>query len=159
MDKAQLKKLITKDKYQVFLFACPATMPLSFALHPWFVVNRKGIISRWEVFWIPQEWKTRWGHLHKNFYSPLQGIAKFFFTEKYLWGNGRLLGYVEGDSGSLASQMADFIENSPQSYPYCHTYSLKGPNSNTYVQWVLNKFPQSNLCLPWNSFGKNFLAI
>ena len=94
--------------------------------------------------------------MHKDFYTPSQGIAKWWFTEKYTWGPGKLLGYVEGDEQSLAGQMAGLIESSPQEYPYCDTYSLKGPNSNSYVQWVLNHFPHSGLRLPWNCFGKNY---
>lgn len=33
-------------------------------------------------------------------------------------------------------------------------YKLTGPNSNTYTQWVLNKFPEWDIKLPWNAFGK-----
>lgn len=150
MDNASFEKLIKPDQYQVFLFTCPAQLPFGFARHPWLVVNRKGSVSRWEVFWQPQkEWKARWGHLHKDFYEPTQGIAKYFFSEKYLW-KGRSQGYVEGD---VARRMADLIEASPEAYPYCDRYSLKGPNSNTYVEWILAQFPESNLRLPWNSFG------
>jgi hypothetical protein len=98
----------------------------------------------------------RWGHLHKDFYDPAQGISKYIFSNKYLWESVELLGYVEGDEQSIAGQMADLVESSPQAYPYCLKYSLLGPNSNTYVQWVLNQFPQSGLRLPWNCFGKNY---
>jgi hypothetical protein len=50
--------------------------------------------------------------------------------------------------------MAEFIENSPNTYSYCNQYLLRGPNSNSYAQWVLNKFPEANLSLPWRHFGK-----
>lgn len=148
------EELIDKDKYQVFLLACPANLPYSFVGHPWFVVNRRGIISRWEIFWMPKKWETSWGHLHKNFYSPFQGIPKFFFSERYLWRQVKLLGYIEGNENSLAVRMADFLEISSRVYPYCYQYSLIAQNSNTYVQWVLNHFPESGLKLPWNSFGR-----
>ncbi len=52
--------------------------------------------------------------------------------------------------------MVECIENSPHNYPYCGHYSYIGPNSNTYVQWVLDAFPESGLKLPWNAFGKGF---
>jgi len=123
------EQLLKTDKYQVFLFVCPATMPFSFGCHPWSVVNKSGTVSRWKVFWRPQEWETRWGHLHKNFYAQQQGITKYFFSDKYLWGSSKLLGYIEGGVGSLANQMSDFIESSPQSYPYCYTYSLSVPTA------------------------------
>jgi hypothetical protein len=112
-------------------------------------------VSRWEVFWRPvQKWPARWGHLHKDFYAVTQGLAKYFFTEKYLWKNGTtLIGCIEGD---VAREMADFIEATPRSYPYRDTYSLWGPNSNTYAAWVLSQFPAAGIALPWNAFGTSF---
>lgn len=156
MNEQDFNRLLKNDKYQVFLFACPATLPYAFARHPWFVVNQKGNISRWEIFWRPQYGHLlRWGHLHKDFFPPLQGIEMFFLSQKHFWGSGTLRGYVEGDEGSLAARMAACIECSGETYPYCRTYSLLGPNSNTYVQWVLDQFPESGLHLPWNAFGKH----
>jgi hypothetical protein len=144
------------DKYQVFLFTCPATVPLMFARHPWFVVNRKGKVSRWEVFFIPAKTATSWGHLARDFYEPFQGISIVFSSQKYLWKSIRLVGRVEGGEDSNAHRMTEFIESSPRSYPYCPRYSFFGPNSNTYAQWVLNSFPEAGLKLPGNSFGKGW---
>jgi len=155
MDEDTFKCLLKPDLYQVFLFTCPATLPYSFAQHPWFVVNQKGNVSRWEIFWQARYVHIfRWGYLHKDFYKLTQGVEMFLFSQKHFWGPGKLRGYVEGGEGSVAQRMAAFIENSGETYPHCQTYSLLGPNSNTYVQWVLNNFPGSNLRLPWNSFGK-----
>ena len=149
--------LLKKDRYQVFLLACPASIPVNFALHPWFVVNKKGTLSRWEVFCNPEvDWFLRWGHLHQDLYPPFQGTAMFFFSKKHVWREVRVLGVIEGDEGSLAHRMAEFIEASPETYSSCHRYSLTGPNSNTYAQWVLDRFPDCGLRLPWNSFGKNY---
>ncbi len=153
----QFEKLIDKNKYQVFVFAYRASFPLIFSTHSWLVVNNKGKISRWEIFWRPQKnWKNRWGHLHKDFYTPLEGIPAFFFTKKIHWNKFRLLGLVEGKNNSVAHKMVRFIENSPRSYPYRNRYRLTGPNSNTYIQWVLDSFPEFKVQLPWNAFGKNF---
>ena|SRR6185437_1902836 len=152
-----LEQFLNKDKYQVLLFTCPATVPFIFARHPWLVVNNRGVVSRWEVFWEPRRSKTSWGHLHKDFYPPTQGIEMFFFSSNFFFGQGTMHGYVEGGEGSVAQKMAEVIESSPQTYPYCNQYALKGPNSNTYVQWVLSQFPESGLKLPWNAFGKNFV--
>lgn len=38
--------LIDKEKYQVFVMGSPSNIPLNFALHPWFVLNKQGSISR-----------------------------------------------------------------------------------------------------------------
>ena len=150
----RFETLLRPDLYQVFLFVVTATFPFSFAKNPWLVVNKKGIVSRWEVFWEPNRSKTSWGHLHKDFYAPSDGIEMFFFSKKQ-FKHGKLFGVAEGGENSIAQRMAEFIEHSPDTYPHCYRYSLKGPNSNTYAQWVLNQFPQSGLTLPWNSFGKN----
>ena len=45
----QFEKLIDKNKYQVFVFYCPAYFPFNFFKHPWFVINKKGEISRYEI--------------------------------------------------------------------------------------------------------------
>ena len=153
----RFERLLKRDATQVFLLACPASLPNSFAVHPWFVVNRKGALSRWEIFWRPEiDWLLRWGHLHKNFYEPFDGIAVYPWKPTPQWQQVRLLGVV--DDEMLAARMADLIEESPEKYPYCNSYSLTGPNSNTYAQWVLNAVPECGLQLPWNSFGKGFIA-
>ena len=156
MKDDEFQGLIRHDAYQVFLFTCPATFPFSFASHPWFVVNRKGTVSRWEIFWeADKKDKMSWGHLHKDCWPPSQGIEMFFYSQKYFF-KSTLFDSIEGNEGSLAHRMADFIEESSQHYPYCQEYSLRGPNSNTYVQWVFDHFPECGIRLRWNSFGKRY---
>jgi len=44
--------------------------------------------------------------------------------------------------------------------PFRNEYKIyPGPNSNTFIQWVLNHFPNSGLKLPRNAFGKNYRGI
>jgi len=54
--------------------------------------------------------------------------------------------------------MADFIEKSKEAYPFLNRYSILGPNNNTFAQWVINHFPESNFQLPRNSFGRHYAA-
>ncbi len=150
---AFLEGVIKKDIYQVLLLTCPANMPFSFAVHPWFIINRKGTVSRWEVIFSLQNRNLSFGHLNKNLFPPFQGIEIFPYLYKYLW-QSTVLFSIEGDEKSVAAQMAKFIEESHNNYPHKEKYSFIGPNSNTYVQWVLNHFPESNMYLPWNAFGK-----
>jgi hypothetical protein len=154
MDSNLEENLIKKDKYQVFLCVCPANLPFSFATHPWFVINRKGTISRWGVSFSRRERDLSYGHLNKNLFPHFQGIEVFPFSQRYFW-KGSVMRSIEGDDDSLAAQMTEFIEMSNKNYPFTQKYKLVGPNSNTYVQWVLNHYPQSNMRLPWNSFGKD----
>jgi len=156
MTSEEFDKLIDKNKYQVFVFTCRAVLPFFFARHPWFVINKKGMISRWDVNFRKNRCKTAWNHLHKNLLPPTQGIAVIPYLDKIFW-KSKLLDYKEGQENSVISKAVNFIENSNNSYPYCNEYRLLGPNSNTYAQWVLNKFPELNIKLPWNSIGKNYI--
>ena len=165
-DREKFLNLVKKDKYQVFLFVSRANLPFFFATHPWLVVNNKGTISRFGVAWEKSMQpivafgelgpKGHWGHLYKNYFPPWQGIGVFPFSWRYFW-KGYLLQCIEGDENSTAKQIVEFVEKSGETYPYKENYSLLGPNSNTYVQWVLNHFPDSGLKLPWNAFGKKHL--
>ena len=143
---------VDTEKCQVFLFSCPGNLPFGFASHPWFVVNRFGVMSRWEVLFRKAKRKMSWGHVHKDFFPPFEGIEVLPFSRTFLW-KARLLGKAEGE---LAERMAEYIEGSPSTYPYCDTYFLTGPNSNTFVQRILNAFPEFSGVLPGNSFGKNY---
>ena len=151
MTDAEFQKLVRNDLYQTFLFTCFATVPFCFARHPWFVVNKKGKLSRWEIFWEPGRGPLSWQHLHRDFHPLAQGIEMFFYSDKHFFPS-RLEGYIEGSDGSLAARMAEHIEHSPQAYPYNTRYSLTAPNSITYVQSILDAFPKCNLHLPWNCY-------
>jgi len=155
MNSQEFDQLIKKDRYQVFVFTCPGSFPFIFARHPWFVVNKRGTISRWEVLFRKNLNNTSWGHLHKNFLPLFLGIEIVPFINVF-HHKAKLLNIIEGDENSTARKIADFIENSKENYPYCDKYSLFGPNSDTYGQWILDNFPELKIKLPWNCFGKNF---
>jgi hypothetical protein len=155
MNEKKFKGLIKKDKYQVFLFISKCKIPLIFASHPWFVISKKGKLSRWEILRAPGCCKTSWKHLHLNFLPPTIGLNIFSKKINYNW-KSKFLGSIEGDANSFVKKMIDVIEDSPKEYIFNKKYSLFGPNSNSYIQWILDKFPESNLKLPFNSFGKKY---
>lgn len=147
-----MNNLVEKDKYSVSILACPSSIPFNFARHPWFLLNKKGVLSRWEV----KHFKNKdSSHLFVDDQPPFQGINLTFFIKKYFWQAG-LVGHIEGGENSTAQKIVEFIENSEKTYPYLNGYSLLGPNSNTYVQWVLDKFPEFNIKLSWRFIGKGF---
>lgn len=146
------QELIDNTKYQVFLMYCFNVLPAFFATHPWFVINEKGKLSRYDVRRI----RTKEGEtVHINSIEPLSGIGLFSMKYPKRWP-ARLAGLVEGDKGSLAYEMVEFIKISAKDYPYANRYSLLGPNSNTYAQWVLDHFPNFSGRLKWWSFGKGY---
>lgn len=149
MENKNFENLIDKEKYQVFIFYCPAYLPFNFFRHPWIVLNKKGEISRWEIrHYINKENQT---YLFINNQSPFEGINKTLFL-KSKW-KANLLGFIEGDT---AFNVIDFIEKTKENYPYVNKYCGLGPNSNTYIQWVLNKFLEFNIKLSWQFIGKNY---
>lgn len=146
----QIKEKIDKNKNQVFILCCPAYFPFNFFRHPWLVLNKKGVISRWEVRHSAHTGTKN--HLFVNNQSPFEGINKSFFI-KSKW-KPKLLKKVEGE---LAEEIISFVENSKENYPYVYKYKGVGPNSNTYIQWVLNKFSDIDLKLSWRFIGKQYI--
>lgn len=153
----RLESLIKPDTYQVLLVTSPASFPLSFASHPWFVINKRGVLSRWGVGWRPQHYQpqSQWGHIALDACSPFQGLRALNVIRNLFWPC-TCLHVFEGDESSGVAKMIEIVENSPNTYPYKDLYSFFGPNSNTYAQWIIDQVPESGMTLPWNSFGKNY---
>ena len=158
MTTEEFEKLIDPTKYQVFLISCPAYFPINFAIHPWFVVNKKGILTRWEVGHSKEDSPNYFGYIRSDGLPFLKGLPVFSYSVPLNWGPRRikLIGRIEGDEDSAAHKIITFIEKATVNYPYRDTYHLLGPNSNTYIQWVLNAFPEWKIHLPRNAFGKNY---
>ncbi len=147
------EKRINPDNVQVFLFSCPALISLGIARHHWFVVNKKGNLSRWEVLIEQDCCGISWGHLHNNHENIFKGTGLVGLRFN-IFPKVRCDGLIEGGYGSVADKMARFIEDSNNTYPYCYEYSIFGPNSNTYIKWVLDHFPEFLVRLPWNAIGR-----
>ena len=150
MTSQEFEKLIDKEKYQVFILICPASLPFIFARHLFFVINKKGEISRWEVRFEKHSRGIVWGHIHKNASLPNQGIPIIPYIEKWCWP-ARLFLEINNNQKRI-----EIIEESKNNYPYKDRYFITGPNSNTYIQWILNQVPELKIDLPFNAFGKNY---
>jgi hypothetical protein len=148
-----MNQQINPNTYQVFLCTCPAIMPYSLARHTWLVINDHGDIERWEVLYFNNNQNQAWGHIHKNFYSPFEGIRVFPFTENLHWP----VSIRSKVDGRQAQNLIKTIRSTPDSYPHADRYELFGPNSNSYIQWVINQHPELSLDLPWNAVGKTFV--
>ena len=156
MKESEFKKLIKKDLYQVFLFSCPAHFPLVFARHHWFVTNNKGKLNRWEVMMYNNLSKQCKGHVCKNHSPVTQGINKFIWRQTPRW-KSKLKAQISGKKGSIAEKMVIYIEKNAMKDPLKEVYHIfPGPNSNTFIQWIINKFPKSGFKLGWRAIGKNY---
>lgn len=112
-----------------------------FAEHHWLVVCCESNADRWEVWQTPSECETSWGHLHRNLMRPSSGVGN---------GPGRVVRRWTGDDAVYLSHR---IESSPTAYPWHDRYRVfPGPNSNTYVQWVLGPL----YTLGWRGFGRRY---
>jgi hypothetical protein len=149
------ENLINNDLYQVFLFASPAHIPLSIWTHPWFVINKKGKLFRYEVLHKSNRSRPECGHIHVDNLPLFDGIEVFLFLKHPRW-NATLLGQIQGGENSAAQRMCDFIEHSICTYKNKDHYCLVGPNSNTYIQWVLDNSPEFTGRLKWNALGNEY---
>ncbi|GGY75212.1 hypothetical protein GCM10007071_23040 [Marinobacter zhanjiangensis] len=62
-------------------------------------------------------------------------------------------------SGHAASQLIPDIEQAIADYPYPDTYEAwPGPNSNTFVAWVIRRVPGLDVNLPNTAIGKDYLG-
>jgi Protein of unknown function (DUF3750) len=114
------------------------------AVHYWFVIREGKQEERWEIWQTKQVGKISWGHLHLNLMKGDRGVGNGDSVLENQWHN------------SSAQKITDIIRASPQIYPYNYLYRYyPGPNSNTYVQWILDKAEISyNLSI--RGIGKNY---
>ncbi len=119
------------------------------AWHHWFVVERAGGRDRWEVWQRARVGGIPTGHLHQNLMAPDRGV-----------GNGPSWVIHRWSDDDLAHELATRIEATPWTYPWCDRYlPLPGPNSNTYVQWVLRGHYQLGRNAPGWRYALRAVAI
>ncbi len=96
------------------------------AVHYWFVTKEVGHRDRWEIWHRSDDGGESVGHLHRNLMHP----------DAHVGGSPmRLERHWAGDS---ARRIANTLQLSWETYPYRDRYRVfPGPNSNTYVAWVL----------------------
>lgn len=164
MDEKDFNKIINKNKFQVLFMATPLPFPLNFINHTFIITNKKGVIHRWDVWARKHIIKEHnWGYLYEDLFKhPWDGNKKNPFSNllnfKTKRFNVKLFKKIEGDQNSLASKMINIIYDSKTNYAYVNKYILyPGPNSNTYVQWIINQLPNVKIKLPKNALGKNFI--
>src|SRR4051812_22710713 len=106
----KLEDLVDPAKYQIFLLRCPCNLPVSFARHHWFVVNKKGALSRWELLFRKDVHGQSWDYLHKDAFSPFSGIEVLPYQEKWCW-KAHLLETIEGGDDSDVANAISLIED------------------------------------------------
>jgi hypothetical protein len=117
-------------------------------VHYWFAVfePETGRWHRWEVWQQADAGGTSWGHVHKDVMNVDANV-----------GGGPML--VRGEwHGAQARALAQAIARSPE-YPDRGRYlAWPGPNSNTYISWVLRRAGVAADLEP-RGIGKDYLGL
>ena len=160
------------QSYKVSVYSSKLGIPLTFVTHTHIVTEHAGVQNRYDVF-APftlvhvESFEPYSGIIYKNLLPPETGFL-VWFRKKQWWRqdaahkrwNTTLVSETIGDEGSPAHKLFQLIEDDHlTTYPYkgIENYNMvKGPNSNTFVQWVANQVPECSLTLPWNAWGKGY---
>lgn len=116
------------------------------AVHYWFVIddNQNEYPQRWEIWQSKNLVASSWGHLHYNLMDATRGVGNGDSWLEMQW------------HGKEAENLQQIIQQTPSTYPYNHLYRYyPGPNSNTYVQWILDR-ADIDYPLSWRGWGKYF---
>lgn len=114
------------------------------AVHYWFVASDNGFRDRWEVWQSPNAGGASTGHLHRNLMHPDSSVGGGPTQLEKVW--------TDADARNISEALFE----SWKVYPFRECYrAVPGPNSNTYVAWVLNRAKISHR-LSWKAIGKNF---
>jgi len=152
--KETFEQEIEKGKWMFFIYSSPLPFPISFAAHTWIVTVSPDLkINRYEIHFFKN--KKNKSHLYINYQEPNSWIWKLIWN-KHPRYKANLLFKTSGNNNSLAQKAVKFIENNVNFYKFKNFYRhIPWPNSNTFTQWILDKFPEIKIKLPWNAFGKN----
>jgi Protein of unknown function (DUF3750) len=117
-----------------------------FAVHSWLAYKAEGAdaYERYDV--------TGWGVRHGR--PAVQRNLRS--TDGFWAGSAPMI--VAELRGAQAAAAIPKIEAAIEAYPYPDSYlSWPGPNSNTFVAWVLRSVPELGAELPPTAIGKDFL--
>lgn len=119
----------------------------AFAVHSWIALKPEGApaFERWDV--------VGWGVSR-----GLPAVRRDIRPVDGYWAGSRpeLVGQLEGEQAAAAIPK---IKAAIESYPYRDTYrTWPGPNSNTFVAWLIREVPELNVEMPANAVGKDFLG-
>lgn len=153
------------DTYAITIYSSPLFFPLWFVVHTHIVVARNGVTSRFEVLGrtpLARREKLLHGYLYKNVLPPEAGLYVICATSATSgigprWKTKKCSA-VTGGENSVAHRIYEFFEtDGVNKCPYIENYNMvRGPNSNTFTQWVTNQFPEAQLKLPINAWGKAY---
>lgn len=142
MKYLELKKIVSEEQNQVFLLNSRCAFPLWFVKHHYFLVSKKGELTRYEIAFEKNKKQKELGHLHINTREPLEGI-NVFLGINWKWKT-QLVNQVEGKT---ADKLIKILEKTPEEYVDKNNYRLISCNCNTFAQRIINQVPESKFKL------------
>ena len=128
---------------KVELLYAPLPWIGAIACHYWFVVTDASGRHRWEVWQTRNAGGTCVGHVHRDLKAPEDGVGG---------GPSRVAAQWSGEPAERIARVLNDVER----YPFCELYHYwPGPNSNTYVAWVLRE-ARVEQRLAWRGIGKSY---
>jgi hypothetical protein len=128
---------------KVQLWYAPLPYIGAIAWHYWFVVADETGRHRWEVWQTKNAGGSCIGHVHCDLKRPEDGVGG---------GPSRVAAVWEGEP---ARRIAAVLQNAAN-YPWCERYRMwPGPNSNTFVAWVLREAGVDQALDP-RGIGRNY---
>ena len=117
-----------------------------FAVHPWVATKKKDALE-YEVYQV-LGWR-QWRNL------PVVSIEPGIPDRKWYGKEPELLFELKGDA---AERMIPQIRKAAEAYPYQNFYGLwPGPNSNSFVSYIIRHTPGIYLELPPHAIGKDWI--
>lgn len=114
-----------------------------FAVHTWIATKEKGA-SEYRVHEV-----TGWRNYVVNS-RPGEPDRHWYGAKPELYADFR---------GADAQALIPAIYRAVQAYPYPTEYDAwPGPNSNTFIAWVIREVPGLDVALPSNAIGKDYLG-
>lgn len=118
-----------------------------FAVHPWIAVKKKNA-KFYTVYQV-----TAWNLRREN----TSVSAQRDIPDRYWYGHKPHL--LQSLKGEAAEKAIPQIEKAVKEYPYAKEYTLwPGPNSNTFVAYIIREVPELTVELPPHAIGKDFLG-
>lgn len=114
------------------------------AVHYWFVVyDDAGACHRWEVWQTKNAGGTSYGHVHCDLKAPEANVGGGPTRLAVVWQGGE------------AQRIAAALATAPD-YPHRNRYlPWPGPNSNSFVAWVLER-AGIDYALHWRGIGRKW---
>lgn len=118
-----------------------------FSLHSWIAVKEKNA-PQYSVYHA-----ALW-----NVYMGKGVISSQYDLPDRYWYDARP-SIIYSVSGKEAEEMIPKIYAAIESYPYQNLYrAYPGPNSNTFVSYIIRSVPEMKIALPSNAIGKDWLC-